>query len=73
MTTLQNKYQNKYLKFNVECFFMSHYIYEPELFREECGKLKKVMTIRKSSDFNNYDPKDKVVYMKKLWLKIKDF
>lgn len=42
---------------------MSHYIYEPEAFIDEASKLASMMTVKQTSDFNNYRESDRLIYI----------
>jgi hypothetical protein len=70
--TLSKQYNNKQLKYSVEFYFMSHYIYQPELFSEEAKALLPKINLRRPSAINNYKEQDRIRYLHELWSQIKD-
>jgi len=72
MAGLIDKYKNKCLKFTIHYYFMSNYLYEHEEFTEQATKLRAMITVKKVSDFNGYSGKDKLIYIKELWTKIRN-
>ena len=71
ITQLSTKYKNKQLKYTIEYYFMSHYDYQPDLFKKQAKKLLPLINIRRSSAINNYKQKDRIKYLHQLWRQIK--
>lgn len=69
---LANKFNNKKLKYTVDFFFMSHYIYHAEAFARESKQILQMIGIKRPSAINNYKEGDRVKYINELWKQIKD-
>lgn len=57
---------NKSPKFNLQYYFMSHYVYRRQTYDKEAAKLSATIKIKKPN-LNQYESKDKIVYLQHLW------
>jgi hypothetical protein len=56
----------KSIKFNLEFYFMSHFIYHKEKYMQEAAGLPPTIKIKKPR-LAEYEPKDRVAYLRHLW------